>query len=124
MTPYIMSRKFPVKYVLELNGEAISEGDTVLCPWCWRHYEYYIWSKFNTWYGCRKCCRRFEIEYGEPDCDDPIDIDAEQDLISNEIEERHRRDYREARDPTGDNKKNCQYIKAFPLNGVAILSEP
>ncbi len=90
--PYTMSKKFPVKYVLELNGEPVSVGDTVLCPWCWRHYKYYIylWGRFNTWYGCRKCCRKFRIKYGCPDYDDNL-IDGEAEK-SRECEEQLRKD--------------------------------
>lgn len=78
------------------EGEIITDGDKTNCEECGKEYIYFTWAPGSKRRYCRPCLKKGRAEHGF-DCindgDDPIDIDAEQDMIYNEIEERQRRDY-------------------------------
>lgn len=50
-----------------------STGFIVLCPHCWRHYKYYIWSFGSDWYGCKKCRHKLDRDNPLLHIDDEID---------------------------------------------------
>jgi hypothetical protein len=60
-------------------------GDIVECDCCQKTYKYFVWSFGSTTLLCRGCVRKRPSAY--LDGIDAVDLDAEQDVIHDEIEE-------------------------------------
>jgi hypothetical protein len=60
-------------------------GDIVECDCCQKTYKYFVWSFGSDTCLCRGCVRNRPSAY--LDGIDAVDLDAEQEVIHNEIEE-------------------------------------
>lgn len=59
-------------------------GENIECDMCGKEYKYFIWAFGSNRFLCRSCVHKRPSAF--LDNIDPIDIEAEQELIFNEIE--------------------------------------